>query len=65
MIIFFKDLKEEVQQGVIDEIRKENANDIMQVRMEAISDGKNPDDYEEEFVENYINIHNIGVSFKM
>lgn len=57
MIIFFQDLKEEVQQEIIEELKKKLAPEIS----EAVEAGINRETAEVEITDYHINVHNFGI----
>lgn len=57
MTIFFQDLKEEVQQEIIDELKER----LMPEILATMATGLDRQTAEVEIVDDYINTHNFGV----
>ncbi len=60
MMIFFQDLKEYIQQEIIEELKER----LMPRVLEAMEVGLDRETAEAEIVDHYLNTHNFGVELK-
>ena len=58
MTIFFQDLKDEVQQEIVDELEERLKAEISEAALES---GIDRETAEVEIIADYLNIHNFGI----